>query len=640
MPLLNGIYNIFKKLPRIILLTDLKTTITPKKITNLILSGTLGILNSILKILIPASLAKAVEMIAKSEETCTILGLEFSSTALLYTSTFLTACTLTENQIRDSLLNPIENSFAKTLEQDLIKKSHEIPLLEQINIRNDILNAHLLIHNNCAHLPKETINSLVPSFFDICLGTYTVWNRFDNSTGLEFMSYALFNLLFYNGVILCLTQFNETSNTSTQLMNQFIGHEYERLAHAETIRMNNRQTHEINTSYKNLNKLSDSKKQFDRANFSYSILNKIPIFFGTVLLISRLFNIDKIDIDDIEESIFLLSYFNVFGHSVNQFNSSLKTLLNCVDAIDKINSILGKDNETIIIPTPSLLSNTNTLEFHDVTFGYKPNNPILKNISFSVPQGQTIAIVGKTGSGKSTLARLLLRLYDPSYGKIKLNGTDINTIPLSILRSNIAYVNQFSDLFEQESLKYNVLYGAPQIDLLFSTSTATSSKNYRTFDSLSAHEEKNQSIDSDSLCIKLMNQSAITKFSSDINTPDITAGLSGGEKQQLSIARALAKNADLFLFDEPTSALDSFTEYNLLANLKKITANKTTIIIAHRLSTIKNADQIIVLDEGCIAEKGTHDELLNKKGRYYNYWELQSVAHVDQQTKAVIAIPM
>ncbi|MFB3080857.1 MAG: ABC transporter ATP-binding protein/permease [Nitrosomonadaceae bacterium] len=236
------------------------------------------------------------------------------------------------------------------------------------------------------------------------------------------------------------------------------------------------------------------------------------------------------------------------------------------------------------------------VRFEGVNFSYESNRQILFDMSFDIPAGHNVAVVGHSGSGKSTLSRLLFRFYDVTGGRILINNQDIRDITQKSLRASIGIVPQDTVLFN-DSIYYNIAYGRPDASCeeVFEAARAAHIHNF----------------------IK--------------NLPDqyeTTVGerglkLSGGEKQRVAIARAILKKPDILIFDEATSALDSKSEKAIQGELKRIASNRTTLTIAHRLSTIADADQILVMDKGSIIERGSHRELLVAKGFYAHMWELQ-----------------
>jgi ATP-binding cassette subfamily B protein len=230
------------------------------------------------------------------------------------------------------------------------------------------------------------------------------------------------------------------------------------------------------------------------------------------------------------------------------------------------------------------------VRFENVSFGYKSYEPVLKGIDLDIKPGEMIGLVGKSGVGKSTLINLVMRLYDPNIGRILNNGVDIRDIPPNYLHESIGVVFQDPFLFAG-SYYDNIAYAKPD---------ATTEEIIAAAKAANAHDFIVQTADGYNTLIGEGGQS-----------------LSGGERQRLSIARAIIKNPDILILDEATSSLDVETEAVIQESLGRLVKGRTTIAIAHRLSTLRNADRLVVLDEGVVAEVGTHIELLRKKGIYY-----------------------
>ena len=247
--------------------------------------------------------------------------------------------------------------------------------------------------------------------------------------------------------------------------------------------------------------------------------------------------------------------------------------------------------------------------FDDVHFAYDTARPILKGVSFKVPAGHTVAIVGPSGAGKSTISRLLFRFYEPQAGRITIDGQDIHAVQQKSLRANIGMVPQDTVLFN-DTIGYNIKYGRWEAS-------------------------EDEVIDAAKMAqIDTFIRSIPQGYNAQVGERGLK--LSGGEKQRVAIARTILKSPPILVLDEATSALDSFTERDIQDALDRMSKGRTTLVIAHRLSTVVNADQIIVLDAGLIAERGTHDELLEKGGIYYNLWNRQR--EVDEATEKLKAV--
>ncbi|MCQ2373996.1 MAG: ATP-binding cassette domain-containing protein, partial [Phascolarctobacterium sp.] len=231
--------------------------------------------------------------------------------------------------------------------------------------------------------------------------------------------------------------------------------------------------------------------------------------------------------------------------------------------------------------------------FNDVTFGYEPERPIIKNLNLKILPGETVAFVGSTGAGKTTIANLLLRFYEPQSGRITLDGINIADVAQKSLRENIGLVQQDVFLFS-DSVSHNIGYGRAGASKEEIHAAATSAA-------------------ADEFIQQLPNG-----YDTEIGERGVK--LSGGQKQRLAIARAFLKNPKVLVFDEATSALDNKTEKQIQEKLEMLSKGRTTLIIAHRLSTIQKADKIVVLKNGTVVEQGRHEELLNKKGAYYELY--------------------
>ncbi len=253
-------------------------------------------------------------------------------------------------------------------------------------------------------------------------------------------------------------------------------------------------------------------------------------------------------------------------------------------------------------PTPAAQQVDSTVRFENVSFAYELARPILHHLSFEIPSGKTVAVVGSSGAGKSTLARLLYRFYDVQQGRITIAGQDIKKVTQASVRQAIGIVPQDTVLFN-DTIEYNIAYGKPG----------------------ASHAE----VEEAARAARIHGFIASTPLGYNTMVGERGLKLSGGEKQRVAIARTLLKNPPVVIFDEATSALDSANERAIQGELKTAAQNKTTLVIAHRLSTVVDAHEILVMDHGRIVERGTHQALLALQGKYAEMWALQQQAKAE-----------
>ena len=415
--------------------------------------------------------------------------------------------------------------------------------------------------------------------------------------GLKYAFVTLITIILYVIVTFTVTQWrlqfrrrmNAADNAvSTKLIDS--------LLNFETVKYFNNEEHEYRRLFESLDQyeIESIKNQY---SLSYlNIFQTVVIMTGiTIMLSMSAFDIRAGNITIggfVVINAYMLQLYqplNFFGTVYREIRQSLTDMENLFTLWEEKPNLSDSDEKLLEIEEASI-------RFENVSFDYDARRTIIKDISFDVPNGKKVALVGPTGAGKSTISRLLFRFYDPKQGDVYINNQNIKDISQQSLRKHIGVVPQDTVLFN-DTIYYNISYGNPN-----------------------ANEEEiynaAQSADIHNFIINLPDG-----YQTIVGERGLK--LSGGEKQRVAIARAILKNPSIFFFDEATSALDSTTEKEIQKNLQAISKNRTTLVIAHRLSTAADADEILVLEQGEITERGNHEELLSKKGKYSEMWNKQ-----------------
>ena len=292
-----------------------------------------------------------------------------------------------------------------------------------------------------------------------------------------------------------------------------------------------------------------------------------------------------------------LAYLTKFFKPVQDLATMTNSIAQTAVGVERVQAILESDT---VIPDPPTSQEpkpfAGKIAFKDVAFAYAADSPVLKGVSFEIEPGQMVGIVGPTGGGKSTIVSLIPRFYDPSKGSIEIDGVDIRGYKVAGLRNQIGYVLQETVLFEG-TIRDNIAYGragATEEQILEAAKLA----------------------DADEFIAKM-------PHGYDTVVGERGATLSGGQRQRIGIARAIIRNNPILILDEPTAALDTESEQSVVKALERLMKGRTVITIAHRLSTIRDADKILVLKEGVVAEQGTHDELMALGGVYADLYRVQ-----------------
>jgi len=442
-------------------------------------------------------------------------------------------------------------------------------------------------------LLRYVLFNVVPTFFEIFLVAgilfflYGPWYAVVTLTTIGLYSYLTFRITEWR---------NEFRKRMNRADNEVSTKMIDSLLNFETVKYFNNEAFEFNRLDKSL---EDYELAANQSRHSLSLLNIAQTFIImlgiTIMLVMSAFGIKNGDID-IGGFVVINAYMLQLYQPLNFLGSVYREIRQALTDMENMFSLLevspvSKNN---LEDMPQ--SNLAEIRFEKVSFDYDVRRTIIDDISFKVPNGKKVAIVGPTGAGKSTISRLLFKFYNPKTGNIYINNININKISQESLRKIIGVVPQDTVLFN-DTIYYNIAYGN------------TNAKKEEVINAA-----KNADIH---------NFISILPDGYETIVGERGLKLSGGEKQRVAIARTILKNPKIFFFDEATSALDSSTEKEIQKNLENISKNKTTLIIAHRLSTAANADNIIVLDKGVIIEEGNHDTLILKKGKYFEMWEKQ-----------------
>lgn len=445
--------------------------------------------------------------------------------------------------------------------------------------------------------------NIVPVVFEISAVLVILWRQFDIGfslvTMLVIVVYAVFTFLVTRWRTRFRVEMNEAeSSANTRALDSLLNY--------ETVKVFGNESME---RHRYLEALKGWVSSSIKSNVSLSFLNAgqgLIIAVGTtVLMIMAAKGVvaGNLTLGDFAMvNAFLIQLYiplSFLGSIYRDLNHSL------ID-MEKMFDILEVEPEVIEKPgAKPLILTVGEICFEKVGFAYLEGQPILDDISFTIPGGKMVAVVGPSGSGKSTLSRMLLRFYDPQQGRILIDGQDIRELKLDSLRAVMGVVPQDTVLFN-DTIGYNISYGRP----------GASQKEIEQAASVAQIDE----------FIRQHPQGY------NILVGERGLKLSGGEKQRVAIARTALKQARILVFDEATSSLDSRSEKAIQRALERVAENCTTLVIAHRLSTIVNADQIIVLEKGRIAEQGKHNKLLAQKGLYQQMWELQQQHHLEIAT--------
>jgi len=441
---------------------------------------------------------------------------------------------------------------------------------------------------------RLAVFNVVPTAVELILVTAIIWWMFDwryaAITCLAVLGYVAFTMLLAGQRGRYRRTMNDTDNdASTKALDSLLNY--------ETVKYFNNEGHEAERYDR---ALARYERAAVRVQVSLNMLNLgqaaiIAIGLTVIMLLAAQGFQDGTM--TIGKFVLINTYLIQLYQPLNFLGMVYMTIKQGLVDMEQMFNLLRIDHEITDKAGARPLQATGEVRFEDVHFGYRPDREILKGVSFTIPPGRKLAVVGQTGAGKSTISRLLFRFYDVTGGRILIDGQDIRDVTQDSVRAAIGVVPQDTVLFN-DTIRYNIAYGRPG---------ATDAEVEAAARAAQVHD----------FVLRLPD-------GYDTRVGERGLKLSGGEKQRVAIARTILKNPRILILDEATSALDTRTEQEIQTALGAVASDRTTLVIAHRLSTVVDADEIIVLDDGRIAERGSHGRLLAQGGLYARMWTMQA----------------
>jgi ATP-binding cassette subfamily B protein len=501
-------------------------------------------------------------------------------------------------ELRDAIFAAVQQSVMRKAGMESFRHMHQLSLRFHLDRQTGGLSRSIERGTTGIEtVLRLAVFNILPTLFEVVLVTAILWNMFDwRFAAVTFIAVSLylgFTMTFANWRVKFRRTMNETdSDARTKAVDSLLNY--------ETVKYFGNERHEAaryDIALRRYEKAAvKSQVTLNMLNLGQAAI--IAIGLAAVMLMAA--QGVKAGTMTVGKFVLVNTYLMQLYQPLNFIGFVYVQIKQGLVDMEQMFRLLGTDAEIKDHPDAAPLPATHNaaeLRFDDVVFGYRPDRVILHGVSFVVAPGQSLAVVGPTGAGKSTLSRLLFRFYDVTSGAIRIDGTDIRDLTQDSLRAAIGVVPQDTVLFN-DTIRYNIAYGRPG---------ATEEEIIEAARLAQVHD-------------------FVLRLPDGYNTRVGERGLklSGGEKQRVAIARTILKNPRILILDEATSALDTGTEQEIQTALRSLARDRTTLTIAHRLSTVVDADQIIVLDEGSVAERGTHQELLARDGVYARMWALQA----------------
>jgi ATP-binding cassette, subfamily B, heavy metal transporter len=498
-------------------------------------------------------------------------------------------------ELRELVFAKATEGTARSISLQVFRHLHDLSLRFHLErqtggMTRDIERGTRAVHS----LISYSLYSIVPTLIEVVLVLTLLGVKYD----VWFAGITIAALAIYIGFTVVVTEWRtKFRKTLNELDSVAHSKAIDSLLNYETVKYFNNEGFEASRYDESLEKL---RKAQLKSQTTLSLLNTGQQLIIATALVLMLWRATQGVVDghmSLGDLVMVNAFMIQLYIPLNFLGVIYREIKQATTDIEKLFGLLDREREIADAPDAAELQvRGGSVVFDDVRFAYDPVRPILHGVSFEIPAGRKVAVVGPSGSGKSTLARLLYRFYDIDGGQIRIDGQDIRTVTQSSLRRAIGIVPQDTVLFN-DTVAYNIAYGRPGAG--------------------------KEAVEAAARAAHIHGFIAATPLGYDTMVGERGLKLSGGEKQRVAIARTLLKNPPILIFDEATSALDSTNERAIQAELEAVGQNKTVLVIAHRLSTVVDAHEILVLEQGRIIERGRHDALLARGGRYAEMWRLQ-----------------